>query len=337
MRAPKFQAFRRDSGFSLIELMIGVALGLVILASLTSFFVSTSANRHEIERTSRQIENGRYAIDTLRNELRLAGFYAEVSQTGATYTTADPCQTTLATLGLSMSPLNLPVAIYGYAADSAAFPACITNRLPNTDVVLIRRFGTEMVTTTVATDATHNRQVFVQMSRCNTDSIATPWFTDYGANSGTFTLRNTACNGPDSLYQFHVEAYYIRTYSATPSDNIPTLVKIELDSQGLRTSELVEGIRAFRVSYGIDSSGDGTPDEYRRCDTATPCTVAQWNNVTTVRLNILAENLEDSPTYTDVKTYDLDGYPLGPYNDHRKRQVYQAVVSIPNRTGPREN
>jgi hypothetical protein len=27
---------------------------------------------------------------------------------------------------------------------------------------------------------------------------------------------------------------------------------------------------------------------------------------------------------------------LGPYNDQYKRHVYAAVVSLPNRTGPRE-
>src|SRR5512132_3253748 len=92
---PRIHAAR---GFSLIELMIGVALGLIVLAALTSFFVSTSANRHEIERTSRQIENGRFAIDTLRNELRIAGFFAELQQTGATWVMPDPCLTDLASM-----------------------------------------------------------------------------------------------------------------------------------------------------------------------------------------------------------------------------------------------
>ena len=35
----------RQSGFTLIELMIAVVLGLLILAALTSFFVRTSYNR----------------------------------------------------------------------------------------------------------------------------------------------------------------------------------------------------------------------------------------------------------------------------------------------------
>ena len=57
---------RNQSGFSLTELFIAIAIGLIVLASLTTFFVSTSSNRREIDRSSRQIENGRFAIDVLR-------------------------------------------------------------------------------------------------------------------------------------------------------------------------------------------------------------------------------------------------------------------------------
>jgi type IV pilus assembly protein PilW len=321
-----------QSGFTIIEVMVAIALGLVILAALTTFFVNTSATQRELERTSRQIENGRYALDTLSTEVRLAAFYAELSQVGATYTAPDPCQTALANLGLSMSPLNVPLAVFGYAADAPALPACITDRVPNTDVLVIRRFGTEMVP---AASAAAN-QVYVQTSRCNTDSTATPWAVGYG-QSASFTLRNTACSGPDSVYQFRVEIFYVRTYSDTPGDGIPTLVKIELDKQALRTSPLVEGIRLLRISYGVDNDLDGTPDVYSRCDTTSPCAVAQWNNVTAIKLTLLSENIEDSRDYVDTKTYTLDGYTPPVYNDHRKRHVYGSTVSVLNRTGPREN
>ncbi|MBM3343261.1 MAG: prepilin-type N-terminal cleavage/methylation domain-containing protein [Betaproteobacteria bacterium] len=45
---------RAQRGFSLIELMVAIALGLLILAALTTVFVNASATRSEIDRTSRQ-------------------------------------------------------------------------------------------------------------------------------------------------------------------------------------------------------------------------------------------------------------------------------------------
>ena len=332
----------RHSGFSIIELMIGITLGLIVLAALTSFFVNTSGNRTEIERNSRQIENGRYAIDTLRSEVRLAGFYAELKQAGAILTAPDPCQNPevsgVASLGLQLLPsLKVPLAIYGYAADSPAFPPCLADHVVGTDVLLVRRFGTEMVT---LANAAAQKGVYVQPSRCASDSTTTPWAIDLGNNAGTFTLRRTDCLAPGDVYPVRVEAYYIRSWSAATGDGVPTLVKVDLDGATagwLRVSPLVEGVQSMRLAYGIDNDGDGTVDEYRRCDTVTPCDANQWNNVLIVRASLLASTLEDSMGYTDTKRYDLgDGYVLGPFGDHRRRSVYSAAVSLPNRTGPRE-
>lgn len=334
-RTPTLQAQHGAAGFSLIELMIGLALGLVVLAALTTFFVSTSQNRHEIERTSRQIENGRFAIDNLRNEIHLAGFYAELQQTGAAWQMPDPCVTDLASLGLQLGPpLLVPLPITGYAMD-AAMPGCLANIVKGTDVLVIRRFHTEptAVASAVAT------QVYFQPSRCQTDSTTKPWTFDLGGNAGNFNLRQVNCTALTSLYRFRVEVFYIRDYTITPGDNVPTLVKLELDNGAISTIPLVEGIQDMRLEYGLDTNLDGAPDEYRRCDTASPCTPDQWAMVTAVRAHLLAVNLEETIGYTDEKVYDMgSGNPrtVGPFKDRLKRHIYAAVISAPNRTGPRE-
>ena len=65
----------RQAGISLVELMVSITLGLMILSGVLVVFVNTSAARNEVEKTSRQIENGRYASEVLSEDLRLAGFY----------------------------------------------------------------------------------------------------------------------------------------------------------------------------------------------------------------------------------------------------------------------
>lgn len=342
---------RRQAGFSIVELMIGVTLGLVVLAALTSFFVSTSANRNEIERTSRQIENGRYAIDTVRNTLRLSGFFAEMEKSTVKWTNPNPCNPALIdTSFFSVSPYQLPTAIYGYAADSPAFPTCIVDRLADTDVLVVRRFNTEMVTVPTAATPLYANQLFVQMSRCNTDSTTTPWTLAYGSDTLAFGLHDTNCTNLTDLYQYRAEIYYVRQWSQTAGDNVPTLVRLDVDNKVMRTSPLVEGIRGFRVSYGMDLNADGTPDQWTRCDTVNPCGTCDestacnvapnavgWPNVTMMRVTLLAQNLEPSPDYTDGRVYDLDGFQMGPYGDHLKRHVFTTMVTMPNRTGPLEN
>jgi type IV pilus assembly protein PilW len=72
----------REGGFSLIELMIAMTLGLLILSGLTTIFVKNSLARSEIERSNRQLESGRYAMSLLTEDLRMAGFLATFSPYG---------------------------------------------------------------------------------------------------------------------------------------------------------------------------------------------------------------------------------------------------------------
>jgi type IV pilus assembly protein PilW len=331
---------RNQGGFSLVELMIGIALGLIVMAALTSFFVKSSQNRREIDRAGRQIENGRYAVSTLRDELHLTGFFAELSTAGVSWQMPDPCTATGA-MGFQVTPLQVPVPIFGYA-DGATMPTCVTDRMAGTDVLVIHRLNTEM---TPIGSASANNTPYLQISRCATDSTSTPWVFAAGSSPGSFTVRNTNCSAANDVYRYRTEIFYVRTWSAASGDGIPTLVKVDLDwnrntSTGLNVLPLVEGIENLRIEYGVDNDGDGAPDEYRRCDTTvTPCTALQWANVTAARVYVLARNLETTQGYTDTKTYDMGSgatRTVGPFNDAIKRHVYAAMVTLPNRAGPRE-
>jgi type IV pilus assembly protein PilW len=70
-------SLRQTRGFTLIELMVGLTLGLIVLAVVTTVFINVSSNRHDMERTGRQIENGRFAIQALADDIVNAGYFGE--------------------------------------------------------------------------------------------------------------------------------------------------------------------------------------------------------------------------------------------------------------------
>src|SRR5678816_1065669 len=84
-------AARRQRGVTLVELMVGLTLGLVVSASMLMLFANASAHGQDVARAGMQIENGRYVSEMLREDVRLAGFYGETSVAGALYTQPDPC------------------------------------------------------------------------------------------------------------------------------------------------------------------------------------------------------------------------------------------------------
>src|SRR5688500_19551283 len=111
----RLQRFRPvQAGFSLIELMIAVTLGLVILAALTTFVVQTSGNRTEMERNTRQLENGRYAIDSMREDVALAGFYSDTAPLVTPgWVMNDACPANIAAYGFAIAPAyTAPVPVF---------------------------------------------------------------------------------------------------------------------------------------------------------------------------------------------------------------------------------
>ena len=63
---------RRPSGFSLIELMIAMVLGLLVAAGIVSIFMSTSSSNRVQTQLARLQEQGRYAITRISSDIASA-------------------------------------------------------------------------------------------------------------------------------------------------------------------------------------------------------------------------------------------------------------------------
>lgn len=361
---PKFKVRRQSSvvgGFTLVELLVALTIGLFLVGGLVSLLVSTSVARTEIDKSGRQIENGRYALQLLTSDIRHAGFLGTFMPTGATVTAPDPCLTAVASLGYSTTPtLQVPVAIYGYDG-ATADPSCVTNRVPGTDILVVRRVST---TSTPAAGPLAAGEVYFQVSSCYDPVVVLPVFV---VGTGGFTLQQKDCATAAPLNKLMVNIYYISSCNVcTPaSDNIPTLKVAEFVGGAMVVTPLVEGIQNMQVDYGIDMNGDGTPNCYisnpenpagaeiapaicpqpavaYEWDPATraaavPPLPPHWDNVMSVRLNILARNTEPSGGWTDARTYNLGLAGVsGPFNDAYKRHVYSTVARAVNPSGRRE-
>ena len=66
---------RRQGGFSLIELMLALTLGLVVTAGIVQLFVGNSRTNELITGQSRLQESARYALDFISQSTRNSGFF----------------------------------------------------------------------------------------------------------------------------------------------------------------------------------------------------------------------------------------------------------------------
>ena len=330
---------RRVAGLSLIELMISITIGLMILSGVAFVFVNTSAARNEVERTSRQIENGRYAVEVISDDLRLAGFYGElnvgtVAAPGAL--PADQCSIT-ATDWNAWIPLH--VQGFDNGAGFVQTTCALNARRDNTDVLLIRRArtclaGTGTPAAIYCGDTVTTGMPYVQVSLCASE-VTTHKLGKEATE--TFDLKKKDCIAAADKRQYFVYIYYISENNGS-GVAVPTLKRLELSGGAWTTTALVEGIEEFNVTYGLDTDGNGSPESYSASPAAT---VAAWRSVVSVQIHILARSLETSPGYTDAKTYtigvDSSGDPVTvtPGLGYR-RHVYSSLVRLNNPAGRKD-
>jgi len=330
---------RLESGLSLIELMISVTIGLLILAALSTLFINQSKSRVELDKSNRMIDNGRYALELLSGNLRLAGFYDNFNTynlTSPSTTLYDPCDlTSLTDPAIDLSILLVPVQGYNAAtpASQAASPPCsatltYTGSNPTlkvgSDILTVRRASTAVSASTTS------GVTYFQVSMCQTDAYPGNYQLLTAPAASFASVHKKDCASIADIRAFMVTTYYISPNNIV-GDGIPTLKQI--DQYGTVTP-LVEGIEYMQIDYGVDDSGDGTADRYTDC---AACSFADWTNIVSVRVSLIARNTESTAGWSDNKTYDLglDG-TVGPLNDGYKRHVYTQVVRLDNPSGRRE-
>jgi type IV pilus assembly protein PilW len=382
-----WNAARRHSGFSLIELMISLVIGLVILASLVSVFVNTSGGNREMARANQIIENGRLAIELLESDVVHAGYWDGyipqfddqtlddgTAPTDAPTAIPDPCQdwqTDPWTADDRNNMISIAIQVYDSDTECAGI---VLDKQADTDVLIVRH--AELCVAGSGGDCEDDiaENLYFQTARCTGE--AGNYVLDTAAGSA-FPLHALDCTTPMDKRKFVSNLYYVRDYAVTAGDGIPTLMRSVFDYDGSAdigqqpAVAMVEGIEGFHIELGVDNRsraytgnptgtpvdytaavnwydpttrttptnrGDGSPDgAFASCTTATPCTLAQFENVTAVKIYVLVRSREASPGYNDTKTYQLGSVAMGPFNDGFKRHVYVSTVRLPNIAGRRQS
>lgn len=353
--------------------MIAITLGLLLIAGMATLFYSSSQSHRELEKATRQIENGRYATEMLREEIELAGFYGDyVPISSATWATPDPCTTVLNSMGFSTAPLSLSTGVFGYDSTSSLSTGCasvLAHKRSGTDVLVVRRTST----TATAVASVQSGEYYLQASNCADSPAEAPFV--LGKQQASFVLHGVkpvgsppTCLGGDlnPVRKYMVRIYFVADCNdcSGTGDGIPTLKLAELTA-GTSTCAtdpavacgsfvlhpLAEGIENLQLEYGVDTTvpSDGIADAYWTAAdiplaTDTPLVAdpqRQWNNVVSVKAFVLARNTEPTAGYTNTKKYVLNssGDPatgVGPFNDGYRRHAYDVAARANNISGRKQ-
>lgn len=328
--ARRLSLLSRQSGLTLVELMIAVALGLLLLAAMGYLYVSNRQAFRTHDSVARIQENGRYAMEVLGQDLRMVGYIGcgalgEVPITGTAKVVA---------------PVAVPAPANVLGGEDGIDTAADT-------LTLMRVDGRGAVLTAVMADSTvavpipasprqYAEGTYFLIADClKADLFRSSVEVDSGGTAIPHEAGpyNTSANlskayGADAfVFPFESLAYRIAN---NPAGN-PALYR---DVNG-SAQEVVENVKDMQIVYGVDKGGDGAVDEY---DTAND--VADWTQVLAVRVSLLLRSPEANvatapPTVfwdrDNNGTNDFDPTTDADAQARRLIYVYTSTIGLRNR------
>lgn len=333
-------AARMAAGFTMIEMMISITIGLIIIAALVGVLASNAGQTRTNERTSEMQSGGRYALDTIKRELRHAGYrgftyiYAPLTLPVLTPITAE-CLETGATAGTFVA--NISQGVWGsndanpFSGGGNCIPAA---NYAGGDVLVIRHLAT--IPPASAASIIRFRSAYSGGEIFRNGAAAAC----AGTMAGAITPFNkTPCvNGTPLVdlddFAVQIYVYYISPYTSSPTENplVPALYRVALQPGGSMTPELVvSGVEHLQVQYGRLTT-DGNTRYYNANQipgTSVQVPTKDWYDVNSVKIWLLTRNSTPEPGYSNTNTYTM-GDQRYVMDDGFRRQLFTAVVQLRN-------
>lgn len=334
------------AGFSLVELMVAIALSSLLLTGVVATLSSSRVAYETTEQLSRVQETGRIALDEMLRNIRGAGFCG------------CSCQPTYISTALANATTLqwnfLEGAVRGYDAAGSSWTPMLDSSIANaafgSDVLVVRGPRADAQPAVVTTNMANPQDPLVVTGgniqagdvvmaySCDARSFFQVRGTSHGlahGMGGNAPGNATASTG----YSFRRNAevlpvettiYYVSPSqgSTAPNNTVPvgtrSLYRQIADGA---VEEIAQGVEQMQLEYGIDADGDGSLDGYSPATATT-----DWRRVLAVRVALLVRSIEQYGTQTNQRAYVLLSNPPVPAaNDRRAREVFTATVSLRNR------
>jgi type IV pilus assembly protein PilW len=341
----------KQAGFSLIELMIALVIGLILVAGVLQVFVGSTITYSMQSGLSKIQENGRFAISFLSRDIRQAGF------TGCSRNATLVNTLTRDASGAVPSFLDMNNVLSG-RNDMDGSESYAQVPLAGTDVVEVRFAdpvgacdidnhdkGSERISCAldhtfqqgeilVATDCSHTAvfqfatvgasdQIFHGVDNSVLPGNCTDGLGDLVDCSNSAGIDYEYRNG--SVMRMRAYRYYVaNTSRGEPSLYRETISTSASGASGTVAQELVEGVEDMQILYGVDSDNDGMVNYYA------PFSSGISDDIISVRVSLLIRSIEDT-LVEGGQSLRFNGAIMIPPPDGRLRKVFTSTIALRNR------
>ena len=344
MTSVKLGKLRRlANGFSIVELLIAMTLGLFLIGGAITMFSSSKRSGDLSEALAGMQDDARFALDLLTTDVRMAGYQgcaslaeSPVSVIATSAPIASPAgglqDTAILGSVVGASSTWDPAPPYGDMSTNATIPAAL-NAAPGTHVLLLQ-FGDPNSGSLNATPGSTTETLVLdgEMELAQgdlaiiSDCLGGELFqvSSTGVSAGNRTISySTSVNNPSSLatiygqgatlnqvkvMRFRSEIYYVGDTGRDNSsgDDVYALYQQSLPYNPSTNPpvELIEGVENLQLSFGVS---DASGIRY-----VSPDTTFSPSDVRSVRIGILLSSYDRVAEADDSKSYSLAGQLIQP-------------------------
>lgn len=357
---------RNQRGLTLVEIMVALVIGLILMAGIIELFISSKQTYTLHESISRVQENGRFAVDQLSRDLRMAGHMGCANARLMELEPSPPISIKLGASRIRVALNSVPgdatwamqSAISGYQWNGGgwapALPAAAAAALPGSDAFTVRGAGGARLMLTAENPGTpvHSgseplliplnsglRQGdIVMVANCSQAAVFQITNDDADIADNGQLAHAVGPGAPGNATPFLGVDFDTRAgilsmsshtyFIGTGASGEPALFR---STDGAPAVELVEGVERMRVTYGVDvvASPVGPPLAPSAYQTADVVDVnGDWRKVGSMRISLLLRSANNVTDQSLPYTYTSDaGVEVIPA-DRRLRQVFTTTVAL---------
>lgn len=328
----------KQLGISLVEVLVATVISLFLLAGIVQVYTGNKATFSFTNALAEVQENGRFAMELIGQDLRLAGIWGCVDVRG------------------DFTKINNTLnggTVAGYTAQAYDFinnppiQGVNNNGINNSDELTIR--GGRPGQANVRPPFNQNNIAIVDNSWISADDIvlvarcgANDLLIDAQADLLAVAAKNDVNGPPDydvisftanpsQLYENDASVIEMQTVQYDIQNNaagVPALFRQEFNQA---PAEVVEGIEDMQILFGIDTNGPDANGNLYATQYVPAAANVDFTTVVAVRVQLLVRSSATNVT-DEAQNYTFNGVPVTA-PDRRLRQVFTSTIAIRNRVG----
>ncbi|HKJ52369.1 MAG TPA: PilW family protein, partial [Gammaproteobacteria bacterium] len=265
--------FNNQRGISLVEIMVALVISLFLLAGIVQVYLGNKSTFKFTNALAEVQENGRYALDLMSQDLRLASEWGCIEFDPTDTSNINNTLPSLASYDSDFHDFTGEPGIEGTNDDGP---------LNNSDTLTLRGGKTGQANvkspfeaaTSTKLDISPNSGIgagdIVLVARCGANDLLINEEADILlvtlTNSTATETKLTFATGKSQQFEndaMVLELQTVNYFIAAGASGEPALYRREFDAAA---QELVEGVENLQILYGVDTDSDDFPNQYLDAD-----------------------------------------------------------------------